>query len=192
MSPIWNGNFASFLTCGAVSILLVGCGIEGLEPRTTSAADRLPPAELSAVVFEGFTGGIRDAEVRASEARVDTERRIALLRSVEISFRDEHRGRVEIRADHGTFGLDTEDFSLGGGVVGRTAAEDDFSTEELEYEKSQDRLWTQTPVRLDRPSMTLHAEGMELELDRRQVRLTGKVEAIVGRPDRDSAEAEAK
>lgn len=192
MSLIRNGNFANFLARAAVGVLLAGCGIEGLEARTASVPDRLPPAELSAVVFEGFTGGIRDAEVRASEARIDTERGIALLRGVEISFRDEQRGRVEIQADHGTFGLDTEDFTLGGGVVGRTAAEDDFSTEELEYEKSQDRLWTQTPVRLDRPSMILHAEGMELELDRRRVRLTGKVEALVGLPDRDSAETEAK
>ncbi len=175
-----------------MGLFLAGCGIEGLEPRAASGPERIPPAELSAVVFEGFTGGIRDAEVRASEARIDTERRIALLRSVEISFRDEQRGRVEIQADHGTFGLDTEDFSLGGGVVGRTAAEDDFSTEELEYEKSQDRLWTQSPVRLDRPSMTLHAEGMELDLDRRRVRLTGKVEAIVGGLDRDRAKTEAK
>lgn len=192
MSPIWNGNFANLLARGAVSVLLASCGIEGLEPRTAPTPDRLPPAELSEVVFEGFTGGIRDAEVRASEARIDTERRIALLRSVEISFRDEGRGRVEIQADHGTFGLDTEDFTLGGGVVGRTAAEDDFSTEELKYEKSQDRLWTQGPVRINRPSMILHAEGMELDLDRRRVRLTGEVEAIVGRPDRGSPEIEAK
>ena len=192
MSPIRHENLANLLACGAVSVLLASCGIEGLEPRTAPTPYRLPPAELSEVVFEGFTGGILDAEVRASEARIDTERRIALLRKVEISFRDEQRGRVEIQADHGTFGLDTEDFTLAGGVVGRTAAEDVFSTEELEYEKSQDRLWTQTPVRLSRPSMILHAEGMELALDRRRVRLTGKVEAIMGRPDRDSAETEAK
>jgi LPS export ABC transporter protein LptC len=143
----------------------------------------LPPAELRGVIFEGFSGGIQDAEVRAVEARIDTEARVALLRGVDIGFSDERRGRVEIRAEQGSLDLDSEDFFLSGGVVGRTALGDRFSTAKLEYRRDGQKLRAVDPVRLDRGSMQLYAEGMEFDLEDRRMVLTGKVEALVGGGD---------
>ena len=177
ISLIRLGNLAVLCT------LLGGCGIEDLAAPRVSAPAALPPAELRGVVFEGFSGGIRDAEVRAAEARIDTEERVALLRDVNIGFSDERRGRVEIRADRGTLDLDTEDFLLSGGVEGRTAVGDRFSTAKLEYRSDGRKLWSDTPVRLDRANMQLYAEGMEFDLEDRRVVLTGKVEARLGISD---------
>ncbi len=109
---------------GILCALLAGCGIEGLGQRELQVPAGLPPALLRQVVFEGFSSGIRDAVVTAAVARIDTERRLALLREVELSFREELRGRVEIRAEEGTLDLDSEDFLLRGSVEGVTAAGD--------------------------------------------------------------------
>ena len=143
----------------------------------------LPPAELRGVIFEGFSGGIRDAEVRAAEARIDTEERVAVLRGVNIGFSDERRGRVEIQAERGTLDLDTEDFFLSGGVEGRTALGDRFLTAKLEYRRDGRSLRAVDPVRLDRSNMQLYADGMEFDLEDRRIVLTGKVEALVGAGD---------
>ncbi len=177
ISLIRIGNLAVLCT------LLGACGIEELAAPRVSVPAGLPPAELRSVIFEGFSGGIRDAEVRAVEARIDTEERVAVLRGVNIGFSDERRGRVEIRAERGTLDLDTEDFLLSGGVEGRTAAGDRFSTSQLQYRRDGQKLWSDDPVRLDRGSMQLHAEGMEFDLEDRRVVLTGKVEARIGHAD---------
>lgn len=168
---------------GILCALLAGCGIEGLGRREVQVPAGLPPALLREVVFEGFSSGIRDAVVTAAVARIDTERRLALLREVELSFREELRGRVEIRAEEGTLDLDSEDFLLRGNVEGVTAAGDRFHTTQLEYERSEDRLWTGAPVRLERSSMTIRAEGMEFDLAERRVHLIGQVTAVVGGRD---------
>ena len=168
---------------GILCALLVGCGIEGLGQREVQIPAGVPPALLHDVVFEGFSSGIRDAVVTAAVARIDTERRVALLREVEISFREELRGRVEIRAEEGTLDLDSEDFLLRGGVEGVMAAGDRFHTTQLAYERPEERLSTRAPVRLERSSMTIRAEGMEFDLAERRVHLTGPVTAVVGERD---------
>ena len=177
ISLIQLGNLVVLCT------LLGACGIEDLAAPRVSVPAVLPPAELRGVIFEGFSGGIRDAEVRAAEARIDTEERVALLRGVNIGFSDARRGWVEIWAVRGTLDLDTEDFLLSGGVEGRTAAGDRFSTAQLEYRRDGQKLWSDAPVRLDRANMQLYAEGMEFDLADRRVVLTGKVEARVGHGD---------
>ena len=86
---------------GILCALLVGCGIEGLGQREVQIPAGVPPALLHDVVFEGFSSGIRDAVVTAAVARIDTERRVALLREVEISFREELRDRLDSEAEVG-------------------------------------------------------------------------------------------
>ncbi len=105
---------------------------------------------------------------------------MAVLTGVDIAFSEERRGRVEIRAREGSLHLDSEDFRLSGGVEGTTAMGDRFATEDLVYDRSQQRLWTESRVRLDRANLTLEAEGMEFDVEERRIRLTGDVEAVVG------------
>ncbi len=104
---------------------------------------------------------------------------MAVLTDVEIAFSEESRGRVEIRAREGSVHLDSEDFWLSGGVEGTTAMGDRFATEDLVYDRSQQRLWTASRVRLDRANLTLEADGMEFDVEERRIRLTGEVEVVM-------------
>lgn len=161
-----------------VGVVLVSCGIEELEPRGLEQPLGMPPAELRDVVFEGFGSAGRDAEVRAARARFDSQRGMLELDDVDIDFAEETRGRMQIWAPGASMDLESQDFRLLGGVRGTTEAGDRFATQDLAYDRARELLSSESPVRLDRSGMTLEADGMELELGERRVRLTGKVQAL--------------
>ncbi len=166
---------------GTVGLLLVACG-GAVEPVASAlSAVGLPPAELTEVVFEGFSGDGLGARVQARAAVVDTSAGLATLRDVHITFREPERGWVEIRAPHGEVRLESEDFVLSGGVQGTTEAGERFLTEEVRYTSRERRIFSETPVRLDRSNLSIQADGMEIELDgpEPRIRLTGGVRGVM-------------
>ena len=166
---------------GTLGLLLAACG-GGAEPVAgVLAAGGLPPAELTEVVFEGFSGDGAGARVQARTAVVDTSAGVATLRDVYITFREPEHGRVEIRAPYGEVRLESEDFVLSGGVEGTTEAGERFLTEEVRYTSQERRIFSETPVRLDRSNLSVQAAGMEIELDgpEPRVRLIGGVRGVM-------------
>jgi len=139
----------------------------------------VPAAELEGVVFEGFEAGRRDVVVRSRRASVDPITRIATLEAVQISFSDAQRGAVSVRSDQARFDLRRDDFVLLGGVEGTTAEGERFLTDEVRYQSEKARLWTDRPVRVLRENLVLRADGMELDLESRKMKLVGRVRAEV-------------
>ncbi len=159
-------------------VLAAACGPPGGDAATTGiGSPGLPPAELTEVVFEGFNGAVLSTQVLARRAEIDLAAGIAELTDVRITFREEVRGVVELRAARGEVRIESEDFVLGGGVTGSTEAGDRFETEELRYASAERRIWSDTQVRLVRSNLILRADGMEIEIDQpeRRIRLLGHV-----------------
>lgn len=147
-------------------------------PKLGGAAGVLeapPPVSLTGVVFEGYRMGERDVEVRAAAAEIDNAERTARLRAVEIRFKDELRGDVEVRADRALLELDSDDFVLRGNVRGTTREGERFETAEVYYEQAGHRLWTDEPVRIFRGGLVLDGKGMEMDVSARRITLTGGV-----------------
>ncbi len=144
-----------------------------------SGLPSLPPAELTGVVFEGYRGELRDLSVTAENARVDMVGRTAELRDVKLSFSEGTRGRIEVAAPLGEFKLDGDDFELSGGVVGSAQEGERFATDEVRYLAARRELVSSTPVELRRSNLVLRADGMNLGLEQRRLRLIGAVKARV-------------
>ena len=158
--------------------MLGACGIDpevGGPPAIGRQA--LPPAELTGVVFEGYAEGVRDLIISASRAEVDIEHGVARLDKVRISFAGEERGPTRISAPFAEFRLDSDDFVLSGGVRGSTQFGERFSTSEVRYDHASRKLRSASRVKVQRANLQLEAEGMEIDVASRTIRLTGKVQA---------------
>lgn len=162
---------------GFAGLVLALCGCLPAADLPDPASPIGTPAlvKLDGVLFEGFRAGERDVEVRASSADIDPESRVAQLRDVQIAFRDELRGAVQIRAKRARFDLAHDDFLLRGEVEGSTAAGDRFATSELRYERVSNRLWTDRPVSVWRSNLKLEAAGMDMDVTTQSLRVMGRV-----------------
>ena len=139
----------------------------------------VPPAELQGVAFEGYRGELRDLSVTSRTATVDMAGKVALLEDVTLSFTEESRGKLEVSAPHGEFKLDKDDFVLTGGVTGSAQAGERFSTASVHYVAANRQLVSTVPVELRRDDLVLRADGMQLGLEQRHLKLIGQVEARV-------------
>jgi len=171
-----GGRIAAASLCA----VCLGCsaGLEGFEPRR-SAPQGLPPAELEGVTFEAYRGEQRELSVTAQRATIDLVTRVADLERVTFRFSEDNRGQIEVAAPTGELKLDQDDFVLSGGVLGSAQAGERFSTETVRYFAARRELVSSTPVELQRTNLVLRADGMNLGLDERRLRLVGKVEARV-------------
>jgi LPS export ABC transporter protein LptC len=171
------------IVAAALCLAVVACGGNGLDALATSGASDeppdLPPAILEGVVFEGYSGELRDLWVTARQAKVDMVGRIAELKDVKLSFSEGTRGRIEVEAPAGEFKLDQDDFELTGGVVGSAQAGEKFSTASVRYDAAKRELRSSAPVELRRSNLVLRANGMTLGLEQRRLKLLGAVEARV-------------
>ena len=87
-------------------------------PGAGEAPEGLPPILLSQVLFEGYSGALRDVVVRSRNARVDARGRLAKLEDVRIRLDSDERGSFEVSSPRGQLDLRTDDFKLEGGVEG--------------------------------------------------------------------------
>jgi LPS export ABC transporter protein LptC len=170
------------IVAAALCLSGVACG-NGLDALATGVAPdeppALPPAILEGVVFEGYSGELRDLWVTARQAKVDMIGRVAELTDVKLSFSEGSRGKIEVEAPSGEFKLDQDDFELSGGVVGSAQAGEKFSTASVRYDAEKRELRSSAPVELRRSNLVLRANGMTLGLEQRRLKLIGAVEARV-------------
>ncbi|MCE2390456.1 MAG: LPS export ABC transporter periplasmic protein LptC [Proteobacteria bacterium] len=151
----------------------------GFEPRPVAPVEslELPPAALTQVAFEGYSGEQREVMVRAERATIDPRNRIAKLEGVRVEIAGGEGPPLEIHSARGEFDLARDDFELLDGVTGTTTDGSRFETPVLRYEQESGRLASESAVRLQRPRMTLDAAGMRMDLAERRIRLTGRVVA---------------
>ena len=152
-------------------------------PADERAADPetrdLPETRLRGVLFEGFRVGQTEFEVRATHADIDWSARRANLRAVEIQFLSKDRGTIQVRSDTGSVDLESEDFELTGNVHGITSRGERFVTDEVRYRQATNSLHGSGDVRLEREGLVFVGRGMDIDLETREVRFTGKVRATV-------------
>ena len=70
-SASWQGPIRSAPTLALLALLALGCSPLAEIATAPTRPLELPPAELTGVRFEGFTGGARELELHAVRARVD-------------------------------------------------------------------------------------------------------------------------
>jgi LPS export ABC transporter protein LptC len=162
-------------------LLLTCCAPVDVDDGGTASSEPgdMPPALLENVVFEGYAAGSREVAVQARAAEVNADERSVELQGVRISLDDEQRGSVEIQAESALFDLEADDFLLRDRVEGTTARGEHFVTAEVSYEQASQRLFTDHPVVVHRPDMTLRGDGMELDLETRTLKITGNVRTQV-------------
>ena len=156
--------------------LALGCGFEP-RPESPAAGLEFPPAFLEQVVFEGYTGALRDVVVRADRARIDPQSRMAELEQVAVEITGGPGPPLEIRSARGQFDLDRDDFVLLEGVTGTLTDGSRFETPVLRYLQASGQLTSESSVSLKRPHMTLSAAGMRMNLSEQRVWLSGRVVA---------------
>lgn len=167
-----------------VTALVCGCGNAVPPPEAASPDTRpqelgAPLATLAGVVFDAFVGEERNARVRAARAEIAADGDTARLEEVHIELREPNRGSIEVRSPEGEFELVGGDFLLRGGVEGVTGGGERFATDRLRYVAAEERLRSESPVRVLRSNLVLQAERMVFEMGDRRIRLEGRVSAEV-------------
>ncbi len=171
--------------CAAAATLIFALPIVACAPASTADTEgqtvltSAPPATLERLVFEGYTQGVREVEVRARRAQVDSATRKAVLEDVRISFEDEQRGAVEISAESARLDLASDDFLLEGRVSGTTGEGERFEGEQVYYEARTKKLRSDRPVRVYRHNLTLAGDAMEIDLETHRVKIEGRVRTVV-------------
>ncbi len=143
----------------------IGCGppVES-RPRAGVDLDGLPPLVLDGVIFSGYRSATKDLEVRARRARVQPDQQVAVLREVDILFRDSERGPMHVTADDADFNLATQAFVLHENVKGEVGDGERFSTSEVRYDEKLRRLHTDRPVQIDHGRISFKGKGMVIDV----------------------------
>lgn len=157
----------------AAGALALACGADLSTLRETQVS--VPPAFLETVYFEGYSAGSRDIEVYAVSAIVDAAERTAELEQVRIELADSGQGAVAIHAESAHLAFDDEDFTLHGRVRGTVGSDQHFETAEVRYDSERAVLWTDRPVKVSRPGLSLEGQGMEVDLRQRKLLIRGRV-----------------
>ena len=174
-----GGQQGAIRACmGGLAALFLSCGpnLSPLQSRSLEA----PPAQLEGVLFEGYTAGALEVRVHAARAEIDAAGLQAHLRQVRIEFDDPERGPLDIHAQRGRVDLVADDFVLSGEVEGTVGDGQHFSTSEVRYVASAQRLWTDQPVTVTSPNLVLRGDGMEIDLTARKLVIRGRVHTKLG------------
>ena len=155
--------------------LLVAACAPGPPADPAPAASGPPPILMETVRLDGYRAGKLDLQVRAMRASIDAEGRRADLERVRIEFEDSASGSIEVRAERGSIDLDGNDFVLLGRVEGQVGEGQRFRTANVRYQDDPPRLWTDRPVEVIRSNLVLEGDGMEIDLDKRVLKITGNV-----------------
>jgi hypothetical protein len=175
----WAGRVGRTIRrSAAVAIALLGLACSPVDlDGGADAGTTLPPVRLRGVALEGWSGAVRELSVEAREATIDLEARVARLEQVRIGLSGSEAGPLEVQAPSGEFDLARDSLWLHGGVEGWTQPGERFATAEVRFDQEGGRLHSDQAVSLSRPNLQLTAEGMDLDLRSRRLRLSGAVRA---------------
>ena len=163
----------------SAALLVVACA-PGPPAGPAPAASGPPPILMETVRLDGYRAGRLELQVRAARASIDADRRRAQLERVRIEFEDSASGPIEVHAERGWIELDGNDFVLSGRVEGQVGEGQRFRTADVRYRDDPPRLWTDQPVEVIRSNLVLEGDGMEIDLDKRVLKIKGNVHTRLG------------
>lgn len=152
-----------------LTLALVGCGEESEPPLVAEDILRLNE-EAKQVIFglEHYVTeeGIRKAHIVADTAFNIEERSTIELRRMQVTFFDAEGTVTSIlTADHGTYQYNTGNMTARQNVVVLNPSEGRrLETSVLNYNRSQDRIWSEERTRMHEPDGTV-VEGTAFESD---------------------------
>ncbi|MFW6081171.1 MAG: LPS export ABC transporter periplasmic protein LptC [Desulfosalsimonas sp.] len=127
---------------------------------------------------EGRTSWILNAE----SARLFSERNMAQLSEVDVTFFTEDGGSVHLTAQKGEFDTETRDMSVSGSVLGRYEGYI-LTTESLHYTNESNIIDTEAAVSVAGDNSIFTADSGKFELDTETLILDGHVEVRMNQID---------
>jgi LPS export ABC transporter protein LptC len=166
-------------TVGILFAALVGCGGS---PRMSSVPDRgeLPDQEVSDFEATETDQGAPQWKMYARSAATYRARNTVVARGLRIDFFDEKGERSStLTAREGEMNDLTHDMTARGAVVIQTTEGTRMSTDELQFLNKQQRIQTESFVRVDRRGDVLTGYGFESDPELKDFQFKRQVRATV-------------
>jgi len=166
-------------------LILVSVGIilavfVGQRRQPDPNANSAPPAgkeasmSIAQVQQTATRDGFTEWRLQASSATYLAEEKKAHFRKVSVTFFLKDGNEVLLTADEGMLKTDSNDIEVSGNVVVKSR-EYRMETQALGYQHEKRLLFSKAPVKISGEYFDLLADGMSVDINRRQARFNGNV-----------------
>lgn len=118
-------------------------------------------------------------EIKASSAKYIKNENLAIFDHVRIKLITQDGKSFVMTGEKGTLKTDTKDMELSGNVEVVSDKGDHLNTDNLKYSGSEQRIYTEAPVKMENDRMQVKGVGMTLSLNDKDVSLLSKVKANI-------------
>jgi LPS export ABC transporter protein LptC len=154
----WRPSAAALVT-----IALLACGPEE-EAGDPSAGDDLPDEIITGFVTEESDSGYTQWRLSAPVARRFNQKKVFLMESPTIQFFDENgQLKTTLVSENGEYSQETHDMFVYGNVVGTSLDGDVLETDTLRYLNVEDKIVSDSFVRLTRGGSVMTGWGLEAD-----------------------------
>lgn len=130
-------------------------------------------------VFYNFTNkqNVKEWELKADIARYFKDKKMIEMDNLEVVFYRSDGTIYKLTGRHGTIDIETENFNVGGDILGVMPDNTRFATQSFTYDNKKRLLTTRDKVIITRNKFTLEGVGMIIDIKEEKLSLLGKVTA---------------
>jgi len=118
-------------------------------------------------------------EIKANSAKYMKNENLAIFEHVRIKLVMQDGKSFVMTGDKGILKTDTKDMEISGNVEVVSDRGDHLNTDNLKYSGSEQRIYTEAPVKMENDRMQVKGVGMTLSLNDKDVSLLSKVKANI-------------
>ena len=147
---------------------------EGCQSGASPADDGPAPTVKASQVMQGFDlvdsqNGQRNMTLHAMEARLFDDKHMAELEKPDAVFLKQGKPSSRLIAPKGRVDMESHHMEAWGGVTVTTVDSETLTTERLQYDPARNKIYTELPVRLERPDSVTNGIGLESDPELRDV-----------------------
>ncbi len=174
---------------GCVLALLLGLVVQGYRraapapptPPAVPAGDSQASLSLHGVHLTETAGDETRWDLRAAEGEYFEDRRLTLLRDVEVTFFTRDGRTLTLRGDAGRLATDSKDIALSGNVVATSSDGYRVTTEALEYSNRDRTVRGDGPVEMVGEAVDVSGVGVTIQVEEQTVTIPQEVSSVVRR-----------
>lgn len=147
----------------AMIVLLAACGDRGVAPRRVASADSADQV-YDSMTFDITRDGVKSSRVQAESAWVYQARQVADLKNMTVISYDSTGATIStITADKGVYGMREQSLDARGHVVAHSSGGRVLKTEHLIYDRSRNRISSDTAFTSTSPTANLSGASFEAD-----------------------------
>jgi LPS export ABC transporter protein LptC len=165
---------------GMVLALFVGTQLQEVERLQPTFMDESTGNSASVTLTDFDYRDVKEGRtrwaLRAAEAQYFSDKQETILNQVNATFYLKDGREVRLQGDQGVFYNHTKNIEVRGNIRLSSAEGYSLKTDLLVYNRAQQLIYTDAPVRIEGEGLTLTGLGMKFEIDKRSLSILENIE----------------